>query len=187
MEKRERHSRLLILLILLPFLVFSAFQFIAPLAIQKGVVEDLSGLTGFQDNKIKIGELGFPWTNIYQFGDVLCHQRADRSFFINDNQMPFCARCTAILVGITMGIAFMVFFKIELDNRFFYLILIGIIPIGIDGIAQLFGVWESNNLIRVITGALIGFICGIAIGVIIDELRQVIKKKHLLINKNFKN
>jgi len=88
---------------------------------------------------------------------------------------------------LTVGIAFMVFLKIELDNRFLYLILIGIIPIGVDGVAQQFGLWESNNLIRVVTGSLIGFICGIAIAVIIDELRQIIKKKHLITNKDFNN
>jgi uncharacterized membrane protein len=187
MEKRGRHSRVLILLVFVPFLVFSALQFITPYAIQKGVINDLSGLTYITDNKGKIKDLGFPWTNIYQVGDAFCHQRADRSFIINDNQMPFCARCTAILIGITMGIAFMIFFKIDLDTRFFYLILIGIIPIGIDGIGQLFGLWESNNLLRAITGLLIGFICGIAISVIIDEFKQIIKKKHLLTYKKSNN
>lgn len=180
MEKRGRHSKLLIAVVLVPFFVFSVLQFITPLAVKTGTVKDLSGLTGISDNKNKIKDLGFPWSTIYQLGDILCHQREDRSFFINDNQMPFCARCTAILVGITVGIVFMFFYTIKLDNRFLYLILIGIIPIGIDGLGQLFGAWESSNLVRVITGSLIGFVCGIAICVIIDELLEVIKKKHLL-------
>jgi uncharacterized membrane protein len=180
MEKRVKHSRLYIALVFVPFFVFSVLQFLTPVAVQTGAVKDLSGLTGISENKETIQDLGFPWSNIYQLGDILCHQRAERSFFINDNQMPFCARCTAILIGITVGIAFMFFYTIKLDNRFLYLILIGIIPIGIDGIGQLLGAWESSNLIRVNTGSLIGFVCGIALGVIVDELRQVIKKKHLL-------
>lgn len=28
-----------------------------------------------------------------------CHQRPDRSFFINGHQFPVCARCTGVLIG----------------------------------------------------------------------------------------
>ena len=117
--------------------------------------------------------MGFPINLVYSSGDALCHQKAERSLFINGNQMPFCARCTAIWIGLAIGLCFMVFFQIELDNKFFYLILIGLIPIGIDGLGQLFGFWESNNIIRIITGLLIGVICGLAIGIIIDEIKDI--------------
>ncbi len=129
------------------------------------------------ENKKTFDRLGFPWNNIYQCGDALCHQKADRSFFINDNQMPFCARCTAIWIGLVIGLGFMVFYKIKLDEKFLIIILIGAIPIGIDGLGQLFHLWESNNIIRLITGMLIGIICGIAIAIIIDELRHIIYLK----------
>ena len=187
MVKRGRPSKIILFLFFIPFFFWILFQFLAPIIIPTATISDLSGSSIIQDNMQSINSLDFPWNMIYQSGDALCHQKSERSFFLNENQMPFCARCTAIIVGITVGIAFMVFLKIELDNRFLYLILIGIIPIGVDGVAQLFGLWESNNLIRVITGSLIGFICGIAIAVIIDELRQVIKKKHLITNKDFNN
>jgi uncharacterized membrane protein len=85
--------------------------------------------------------------------------------------MPFCSRCTAIWLGITIGLGFILFYKIILDEKFFILILIGIIPIGIDGIGQLFKFWESTNLTRVITGTLIGSVTGISIGLIIDEFK----------------
>ena len=87
--------------------------------------------------------------------------------------MPFCARCTAIFLGLAIGLGFMVFYKIELDEKFVLLIILGLVPIGLDGIGQLFGFWESNNIIRLITGLLIGFVCGIAIGIIIDESREI--------------
>ena len=59
----------------------------------------MSGSSIIQDNMQSINSLDFPWNIIYQSGDALCHQKSERSFFLNENQMPFCARCTAILVG----------------------------------------------------------------------------------------
>ena len=58
-----------------------------------------------------------------------------------------------------------------------YLIFIGLIPIGIDGVGQLFGFWESTNAVRLITGLSVGIVCGIAIGLIIDEIKSIIKEK----------
>jgi uncharacterized membrane protein len=115
-----------------------------------------------------------PWSHIYSAGDRLCHQKADRSLFINGNQMPFCSRCTAIWLGLAIGLGFMVFFIIKLDEKFVLFIILGMVPIGIDGIGQLFGYWESTNIIRIITGLLVGIVCGISIGVIIDEIRDII-------------
>jgi uncharacterized membrane protein len=51
--------------------------------------------------------------------------------------------------------------------------ILGIVPIGIDGIGQLFGFWESTNIIRVITGLLTGMVCGVTLGVIVDEIKTI--------------
>ncbi len=59
----------------------------------------------------------------------------------------------------------------SLNSKILYLILIGLIPIGIDGIGQIFQFWESTNIMRVVTGLIIGSICGISIGIIIDEIK----------------
>ena len=162
------------------FLLFSlwiAIQVFAPLALPKGSVEDLSGLVAVSDNENSISEMGFPWSQVYSVGDRLCHQKAERSFFINDNQMSFCSRCTAIWFGIAIGLGFMVFYLIELNEKFIFALLIGLVPIGIDGVGQLVGYWESTNLIRFLTGILVGIVCGIAIGIIIDEVKNIRKIK----------
>ena len=64
----------------------------------------------------------------------------------------------------------MVLYTILLEEKFLLVILTGIIPIAIDGIGQLFGLWESTNAIRAITGILAGIVCGVALGVIRDEI-----------------
>jgi len=175
MERRVRFFKITILFLFIPFLLWTILQFLAPISLPQGSVEDLSGLTAVSDNEKIINDMPSPWNSIYSIGDRLCHQRADRSFFINGNQMPFCSRCTAIWIGITTGLAFMIFYKIKLDGRFIILIIIGLVPIAIDGLGQLVNLWESTNISRLITGILIGVVCGLALGIIVDELKDIFK------------
>ena len=186
MEARGRSfskPRIVILVFFLFFLIWTMLQFLGPLAIQHNTVTDLSGLVGVKDNQDEIEELSEPWSFIYNCGDTLCHQKASRSFFLNGNQMPFCARCTAIWLGITIGLFLIFIYKIKLDDRFIFVILAGLIPIGIDGTGQLIELWISTNPIRVITGLAVGIVCGIAIGIIIDELTDILRlRKGLEVN-----
>jgi uncharacterized membrane protein len=173
MEKREKSSRLIIFIVFIPFLIWILLQFIAPIALPSSSVNDLTGHTGIKDNENIINEMPSPWNSIYDCGDTLCHQKSERSFFISGNQMPFCSRCTAIWLGLVIGLGFLIFYKIALDEKFILLIILGLTPIGIDGVGQLLGFWESSNFIRVITGLLVGIVCGLAIGLIIDEIREM--------------
>ena len=177
MERRGKSSKIIILIFFILFLLWGVIQFLAPLALPQGSVDDLSGYTGLSDNKEVIDTMPGPWNSVYSAGDRLCHEKAERSFFINGNQMPFCSRCTAIWLGLAIGLGFMVFYIIRLDEKFVFLLIAGIVPIGVDGVGQLFGLWESTNIARVITGVAVGIVCGIAIGVIIDEIREMIKSK----------
>jgi len=174
METRERFSKAVFVVFLI-FLVWSLLQFLAPLSIPSDSLKDLTGLSLISDNYEDIENIPIPFNFVYSAGDRLCHQKAERSFFINGNQMPFCARCTAIWAGIVIGLALMIFYKIKLDEKIVILIIIGIIPIGLDGIIQLAGFWESNNLIRLITGSITGFVVGIAIAIILNELNEIIE------------
>lgn len=173
MQRRAKYFRSVIFIFFVLFSLWILLQLLAPLALPKGSVSDLSGLVAISDNEDTINDMGFPWDFVYSAGDRLCHQKAERSFFINDNQMPFCSRCTAIWLGLAIGLGFMVFYKIQLNEKFLFAILLSLVPIGVDGIGQLFGFWESTNIIRVITGLLIGVVCGVALGVIVDEVKTI--------------
>jgi uncharacterized membrane protein len=175
MEKREGYSRIIIFIFFIPFFIWILLQFIAPFALQPGITQDLYGYVGVADNENVIDDFPSPWNAIYDCGDRLCHQKAERSFFFNENQMPFCSRCTAIWLGFTIGLGLMVFYQVKLSYKFLILLFISLAPIGIDGVGQLFNLWESTNLIRLITGLLIGIVCGFTIGIIIDEIIEMIK------------
>jgi len=176
MEKREKASKSIIIIFLLLF-IFTLFQFLSPLILPSNSIDIQSGTVGVIDNQGEIRTLPFPHDMLYSAGDRLCHQKQERSLFINGNQMPFCSRCTAIWIGFTIGIGLMMFYKVPLNNRFLILAIISLIPIGIDGTGQLLGFWESSHLSRVITGGFIGTICGVAIGLIIDEVKILKKSK----------
>jgi len=171
--KRSSYLRSFTFVLFLILFLWILLQFIAPLAIPPGSTEDFSGIVIFSDNKGSIETFGFPWNLLYSSGDFLCHQKSERSIIINENQMPFCARCTAIWLGLVIGLGFIVLYTIQLDEKFIIALLIGLIPIGVDGFGQLIGLWESTNLTRIITGLLIGILCGIALGIIIDEIKTL--------------
>lgn len=115
---------------------------------------------------------------LHKIGELLmfaykptCHQLPGRSFFIFGHQMTVCSRCFAIYAAFLAGcIAFpLVRTRLKIwDIKYFVLLCV---PLGIDGVAQLFGValpraigpgWEliwtveSTNEIRAVTGAIFG-------------------------------
>jgi len=173
MKRRKQRLKNLVFVFFLVFFIWMFLQFRAPFALPRGSVSERSGIVGFSDNENVIQRMSFPWNVVYSSGDRLCHQKAERSLFLNENEMPFCSRCTAIWFGLVVGLGFMVLYTIELNEKFLIALIIALIPIGIDGIGQLFGLWESTNLIRIFTGLPAGLICGIAIGIILDELRTM--------------
>jgi uncharacterized membrane protein len=41
---------------------------------------------------------------IYAAGGLICHQRPERSFFLDGHQFPVCARCTGLYLSGAAGI-----------------------------------------------------------------------------------
>jgi len=80
-----------------------------------------------------------------------CHQRTDRSFVIRGRQLPFCSRCTGILIGPAL-------FPLYAGHRHWgvSVSLIGVFLA--DGLTQFSGLRTSNNWLRLGTG--IGFSVG---------------------------
>lgn len=75
-----------------------------------------------------------------------CHNRQDRSCKHTNKYLHICARCTGILLGILLTPLLMLFNF----NKLF--LLLGIIPLLVDGLLQHYTKYESNNFKRIITG-----------------------------------
>jgi uncharacterized membrane protein len=137
----------------------------APFTLQAGSVTDLSGVAGREDNAATIGRMNPFAATVYLIGDVNCHQLKDRSFFLNGNQMPYCARDTGIFIGLAIGMLLLLL----LSPKFSWLALIALcIPILADGGIQLITNYESTNLLRLITGLLGGVGAAYFLGHIAD-------------------
>jgi len=186
--------------------------FISPLMIESNSVPELSGRAnaidyafesswGNQDHEegSSIGHNQslhggkFAWTELnpiaavtYAIGDLNCHQKHQRSWEINGNQMPVCVRDIGILLGFTLGCllfgargfnrwtirdSFLSVFPdhslngIYLNDRrmtaMIAILALGLIPLAIDGFSQLIiDSYESTNPVRLVTGAGGGFVLG---------------------------
>ena len=81
-----------------------------------------------------------------------CHCRPDRSFHYHGRPFPVCARCTGMLLG--AGAAACLFWFVPMQKRWMFAMLL---PGLLDGLIQLKTSYESNNLRRLWTGALMGY------------------------------
>ena len=141
----------------------------SPLMLEGGETGDLSGRVGIYDNKEVIQDMNPINKMVYYLGDLNCHQLSDRSYEYNENQMPFCARDVGIFVGLALGFIFAIGRKIELTLP---LVILSLVPIGLDGTIQLFTDYESTNIKRIVTGMIAGFVTGIALKIIADSLER---------------
>ena len=138
-----------------------------PLMLEPGGTGNLSGSVGLYDNKKVIQEMNPISKIVYYLGDVNCHQLSHRSYEYNNNQMPFCARDVGIFVGLAVGFILSLGRKIELTLP---IVILCLIPIGLDGTIQLITEYESTNPKRIITGMIAGIATGIALKIIADSL-----------------
>ena len=83
---------------------------------------------------------------------MLCHRRPDRSFFWKGQQLPVCARCT----GTHVGYLSLLVFPIAQTHLGWGPAAVMLLPALLDGGLQASTSYESNNILRVITGFLLG-------------------------------
>jgi uncharacterized membrane protein len=99
-------------------------------------------------------------------GFSVCHQLPERSMLLGNIYMPVCCRCSGIYIGFFLSIAilFLIHRKRQSDMPPLYIIIISCFFIAstfADGLLSYFGVYETNNIIRLATGYLSG--AGIAV------------------------
>lgn len=95
---------------------------------------------------------------LYSFFSHTCHQDPARSFFMFGQQLPVCARDTTIYLGMLIGGLALPFVQDTNSRRIppLWIFVLAMVPIGLDGMTQLLGWRESTNLIRALTGGIMG-------------------------------
>lgn len=106
--------------------VYTVSLFIAPMTLEPGTVQGLDGNANMVDYRERWGDMSPYHEAIYLFSDFNCHQKHYRSYTINQNQMPVCARDTGIFIGLTFGFLLMCFIRSRVDYKD---ILLDMIPI----------------------------------------------------------
>ena len=173
-------------------LFFLVSSFLAPALIETGTVVELNGRANMFDYH-KENDQNFTWTDlnfysaaIYAFGDLNCHNKYERSWSVNGNQMPVCVRDLGIFAGLALG-GFIysrygvnrwtirdTFLSVLPDEklqpvyrsnkRTLLFVVVGIVcmlPLVLDGFTQLLTDYESNAFLRLTTGIPFGFAIGL--------------------------
>ncbi|MCU0851790.1 MAG: DUF2085 domain-containing protein [Thermoplasmata archaeon] len=149
--------------------VWAVLTVAAPLMVPSDTLVDLSGVVGGHENEDQFDDLSAIPHAVYWLGDAECHQLANRSFFLNGNQMPFCARDVGIFVGVAVGFGVASFIRYKIHPL---IALAGLVPIAIDGGLQAVTSYESNNILRVVTG----LIAGLALSLLIAHFMLVLQE-----------
>jgi len=135
--------------------VWLALVVLSPLLVPSNTLKDLSGVVGGHENERQFKNIDPLPHAIYWLGDAECHQLSNRSYFLNGNQMPFCARDAGLFLGLALGFGFATFVRWKIHP---VLVLVGLVPIAIDGGLQLVSSYESTNPLRLATGTLAGLV-----------------------------
>jgi uncharacterized membrane protein len=86
----------------------------------------------------------------------VCAQIPAHSFYIFGHQLGLCARNFSIYTAMFLGSLLFVLSKKRLPGIPWWVWILMILPMALDGTSQMFGLRESTWYIRVITGALFG-------------------------------
>jgi len=95
---------------------------------------------------------------IYRAFGIFCHQRPDRSYFIEGHKLAVCSRCTGLYAGfaITLLLYPLVRSLRTAANPPRIFLILAALPLGIDFSLTFFGFWENTHTSRLLTGALLG-------------------------------
>lgn len=91
---------------------------------------------------------------------MMCHGLESRSLLIFGESMPICARCTAIYVGLLVGMLGFLLLPLCRERTIRIASIVALIPLGVDGLTQLAGLRESTNELRIATGLIAGLAFG---------------------------
>ena len=149
--------------------VWVALNIAAPFMVPSDTLLDLSGTVGMRENDDQFESLSTLPRVIYIIGDLECHQLAERSYFLNGNQMAFCARDLGLFAGLMVGFGVATFLIVQINP---VLLLFGLVPMGVDGGVQLVTEYESTNPVRLATGIVAGASLSLLLAVFILALKE---------------
>ncbi|MDZ7658558.1 DUF2085 domain-containing protein [Fodinibius sp.] len=102
-----------------------------------------------------------PWPGQWQHQSFysLCHQIADRSFWINGQPMAVCSRCIGIYSGFALGWGLLPIVTLLNIKRVTYIKKIVVFMLLfnlLDAAGNFFGLWQNTLVSRTLLGGMLG-------------------------------
>ena len=125
----------------------------------------------------------------YAIGSFICHQRPERSFYIDAAQLPVCARCFGLYAGAALGLiaglkpcATLKFCATLPSNSTFSrwrspsglrrLVIAAAIPTMVTWSSEMLGIWSPANLTRFIAALPLGAAVAVTVNYLECARRQ---------------
>lgn len=100
------------------------------------------------------------WSGAVVYGafGFVCHQMPERSFHIAGHALAVCARCFGIYAGFALGVLVYPLVRSvhRTDAPARAWLLAATLPLAVDFMLGLLGLWDNTHLSRFTTGALVG-------------------------------
>lgn len=92
-----------------------------------------------------------------------CHQIPERSPHVHGIPLAVCFRCYGIYWGMVLAVAgFYLAYRYDhlLDRHARWVLAAGAIPAAVDWMGGVTGLWQSDGVVRFVTGGLFGLVAG---------------------------
>lgn len=170
-----------------------------PATLAAGTVASLDGRENHLDHLGLWRALPPPHALTYAIGDILCHQKSWRSFFVNGNQLPVDERMTAIFAAAAPGM--LLSFRLPIGpfvarsmdgllplawqaptaraaaRRWTLLVVLALAPAAVDVLWENALARESTTELRVLTGAIAGIAGGLVLGAFLASFDHVFGRR----------
>jgi uncharacterized membrane protein len=106
----------------------------------------------------------------YGLGSFICHQLPERSFHLAGYQLPVCARCLGIYMGVSGGVAYVWMHPnggltalSRLAQEFRWLAALAAAPTLLTVALETAGAWSPSNNTRALAGLSLGILVGLVV------------------------
>ncbi len=116
---------------------------------------------------------------LYKFFSFLCHQNPERSPAFYEHAFAVCSRCFGVYFGLFFGFVVYPLLRSieETDSLPRFWLFLAIVPMAIDWLLGVFGIWENTHLSRFLTGAILGAACAVFIIPALVEIFALLANK----------
>jgi uncharacterized membrane protein len=114
---------------------------------------------------------------IHAVGSVICHQLPERSFFLDGQQFPVCARCTGLYASGLAGLATWIVVKavrgwprVAVPPRVALVaVALAAAPTALSVMTATIGLWDGSNLTRALLAVPLGLIAGAVVAAVMTK------------------